>query len=187
MTRKNPPAPAISLRLGDVARIADTPPETIRSRVKAEIFDLGHADGWRAFSVAEAAAIALHAEIKRQTGDDALAAAIFEAMQPRLRDALATVPAGDERSLRDAFGGDTFAVCARDPAGRWGFELAEGPFAVDAAIARCCAESYDATPIFLTVNLGAVLRRIGARILATPAAVAVAPPSESSSRSLRYA
>ena len=74
--------------------------------------------------------------------------------------------------VREAVAADLFAVCARDPAGRWAIEVAEGPFAVDAAIARRCAESYDRTPLFMTLNLGAILRRLAARMLDRPAAVA---------------
>ncbi len=179
------PAPAIRLRLGDVARIAGAPPETLRSRIRAGLFDLEHAEGWRAFSAAEAATIALHHAIKSQTGDDALALALAEEMAPRLA-ALEAVPPGDPEALRAAVAADAFGVCAREGEG-WAVEIAEGPFAVDAALARRCAETYDRQPIFLTINLGAVLRRIAARILERPAAVAAAAPSEATSRSRRHA
>ena len=164
-------APAVRLRLGAVARIAGAPPETIRSRIKSGLFDLADAPGWRSFTAAEAALIALHHHIKVETGDDALAAALAEEMAPRLAP-LAAVPAGAPEALREAVAADLFAVCARDPAGRWTIEAAEGPFAVDAAIARRCAESYDRTPLFMTLNLGAILRRLAARMLDRPAAVA---------------
>lgn len=184
MLPSQPPAPAIRLRLGDVARIAGAPPETIRSRIKSGIFDLDDAPGWRSFTVAKAALIALHAQVKADTGDDALAAALAEEMAPRLA-ALDAVPAGAPEALREAVAADLFAVCARDRSGRWTIEVAEGPFAVDAAIARRCAESYDRQPIFLTLNAGAILRSIAARLLERPAAVAA--PSEVTSRSRRHA
>ncbi|MFW5634999.1 MAG: hypothetical protein ACOCYR_08930 [Erythrobacter sp.] len=178
-----PPAPAFLLRLSDVARIAGAPVETLRSRIRAGLFDLADASGWRAFTAAEAATIALHHEIKAATGDDALAAAVLAEMGPRLEAALGAVPAGDAEALRAAVAADLFAICARDPAGGWAIEIAEGPYATDAAIARRTAETFTGHRFFLVLNLGAVLRGIAARIAATPAAVAAAAPSETSNRS----
>ena len=180
-------APALAFRLGDLARIAEAPTETIRSRLRAGLLGDRAAGGWRRFSAADAARVALHSLTKAETGDDALAAALLAEIGPRIDTALAGLSPGDGEALLDAMAADLFAVAVRDPAGGWQIEVAEGPYDTDAAIARRTAETFTAHRFFLVLNLGATLRQIAARIMLTPAAVAAAAPAEPLTRSRRHA
>ncbi|MFZ5964726.1 hypothetical protein ACOXXX_17420 [Thalassococcus sp. BH17M4-6] len=143
--------------VGEVARVAGDPRETIRTRLKQGVFSFDRPRGWKRFTDFETIIISTHARIKRATQDDDVATLGMLLASKAIMDEWQEDEAGVPYFSLSTFTRDRMLVFWRDENGDWMGEIYSSPDEITAAINLRLKESFSSAPVFTAVNLRTIL------------------------------
>lgn len=144
--------------VGEVARIAGDPRETIRTRLKQGVFNFNRPKGWKRFSDFETIIISVHSRLMKATQDRDFAQIGHLLAAKVLMDEWQEDEKGVSYFAEETFMRDRVMIFWRDQEGNWSADIYDAPDAAQEEINNRISESYSATPVFTFVNLGAILR-----------------------------
>jgi MerR HTH family regulatory protein len=145
--------------VGEVARVAGVPRETLRVWLRREFFGFSRPKGtWKRFSDFETVIIGVFAALVRATQDHDLAQLGALLAGKVLMDEWTEDETGVPYFSEDTFDKDRFLFFWRDAEGSWTGDIKASPDEAYAEINVRLDDSYSNAPIFTVVNFGAVLK-----------------------------
>ena len=145
--------------IGEVARVAGDPRETIRTRAKKGVYGFERPKGWKRFSDFESILISIHARLKRATGDDDLAQIGMGLAAKALMDEWEKDETGIHYFALSTFMSERFLLFWRHGNGEWEADIFDTIPDTYAATDARFNESYNTAPVFTVVNMGTLMRQ----------------------------
>jgi DNA-binding transcriptional MerR regulator len=152
--------------VGEVAKIAGVPRETLRVWLRRETFAFPRPKaGWKRFSDFETIIIAVFAAMVRATQDHELAQIACALAGKTLMDEWNVDDTDVPYFSEDTFHRDRFLLFWRDIEGKWQANIFDAPEGAQAATNLRIQESYSIAPVFTVVNFGTILKQVLLAIL----------------------
>lgn len=145
--------------IGEVARVAGDPRETIRTRLKQGVFNFERSKGWKRFSDFETILISIHSRLKRATSDDDLAQIGMLLVAKTLMDEWFEDESGVPYFRESTFEAERFLIFWRADTNEWNADIFDSVPSTSEATNQRFEESYSSSPVFTVVNLGTIMRQ----------------------------
>lgn len=146
--------------VGEVARVAGVPRETLRVWLRREFFGFERPKGsWKRFSDLETIVIGVFAALVRATQDHDLSQLGSLLAGKVLMDEWQVDETGVPYFAAETFEKDRFLFFWRDAEGKWTGDIKETPEQAYAEINVRLDDSYGNAPAFTVVNFGTILKR----------------------------
>lgn len=147
--------------VGEVARVAGVPRETLRVWLRREYFRFPRPSGtWKRFTDFETIVIAVFARLLHATQDHGLAEAGSLLAAERLMKEWHKDEAGVPYFANSTFMRDRFMIFWRNAEGTWTADICDAPTEAQGAFTARVNESYTTAPVFTVVNLGTILKQV---------------------------
>lgn len=146
--------------VGDVARVAGVPRETLRVWIRRGIFDFDRPKGgWKRFSDFETLLVAIYAQVLRATQDHELANLAQLVGSKFLVEEWHEDEKGVPHFQMETFDRARYMMFHRDDKGHFSWSISEAPEEVQAQMDQMFGDSQNVSPVFTVINLGTILKK----------------------------